>query len=129
MCDLILIRQNRCIQLQSMPSKNIIQGFIKNVRFPYGHLPIVDVDKHHDGNPSNLSYISNGSLTTLGYLIVASAFRLTQCVRLATHLSLTAVKFFTWALVWKQMIGLPSDSQQIKIASAFPYGIRVLPTS
>ena len=119
MCDLILIRQNRCIQLQSMPSKNIIQGFIKNVRFPYGQLPIVDVDKHHDGNPSNLSYTSNGSLTTLGYLIVASAFRLTQCVRLATHLGAGVETDDRTAF------RLTTDKNCVRV----PYGIRVLPTS
>ena len=31
------------------------QGFIEIASFPYGQLPSVDVDKHHDGCPSKVT--------------------------------------------------------------------------
>ena len=42
MCDLMLTRQNICIQL-SMTFKILLRGFIEIACFPYGQLPRVDV--------------------------------------------------------------------------------------
>ena len=46
----MLTGQNMCIQ----PSMTLKYGqrFIEITCFPYGQLPSVDVDKHHDGCPS-----------------------------------------------------------------------------
>ena len=49
---LMLTRQNMCIK-PSMTFKIImVQGFIEIACFPYGQLPSIDVDKHHNGCPS-----------------------------------------------------------------------------
>ena len=53
MCDLMFGRQNICIQ-QSMPFKILFRGLSKLKVF-YGQLPIVEVDKNHDGRPSKYS--------------------------------------------------------------------------
>ena len=47
---LMLTGQNMCIQ----PSMTLKYGseVYQNCIFPYGQLPSVDVDKHHDGSPS-----------------------------------------------------------------------------
>ena len=50
MCDLMFGRQNICIQ-QSMPFKILFRGLSKLKVFN-GQLPIVEVDKNHDGRPS-----------------------------------------------------------------------------
>ena len=36
-----------------MPFKTLFRGLSKLHDFTYGHLPSVDVDKHHDGIPAN----------------------------------------------------------------------------
>ena len=51
---------NMCIQ-PSMTFKIWfkLQVFIEIACFPYGQLPSVEVDKHHDGCPSKVAYIWN----------------------------------------------------------------------
>ena len=50
LCVLILTRQNMGIQ----PSMTFQIWFFETACFPYGRLPSVGVDRHHDGCPSKL---------------------------------------------------------------------------